>query len=67
MRSVLEKSSYRCLWDIPVEVFNRQLEIQNLKLGRGSGMNIHIKNEHHIKKMWYIYTMEYYSAIRRIK
>ena len=41
--------------DIPVEVFNRQLEIINLKLRRELGMNIHSKNEHHIKEMWYIY------------
>ena len=62
--SVLNKSSCRYLWDIPVEVFNRQLEIINLKLRRELGMSIHSKNEHHIKKMWYIYMMEYYSVIK---
>ena len=38
-----------------MEVFNRQLEIINLKLRRELGINIHSKNEHHIKEMWYIY------------
>ena len=47
-----------------MEVFNRQLEIINLKLRRELGMSIHSKNEHRVKKMWYIHIMEYYSAIK---
>ena len=31
----------------------------------GHGSNLHVSTEEWIKKMWYIYTMEYYSAIKR--
>ena len=32
--------------------------------GHGSNLDVHLTDER-IKKLWYIYTMEYYSAIKR--
>ena len=44
------------LWERPNEIAKRQKQKQN---------KTKQKTEEWIKKMWYIYTMEYYSAIKR--
>jgi hypothetical protein len=49
----------------PHGTFSKKIETIQPKYGISSGMENMESTEELIKKMWYIYMMEYYSAIKK--